>query len=237
MLQVASNPWVNSRTKPVVPPLENGDHLTREEFERRFDATPGLKKAELIEGIVFVSPPVSHTGHGSPHFHLAGAFANYIVSTPGVAGGQDSSLRLDIRNMPQPDLYLLVDPKMGGQAKVDAEGYIRGAPDLIAEIAGTTAAKDLHEKLDLYQKSGVRQYLVWRTYDAEFDVFIRAGNDFVRCPIPPDGIFRSTVFPGLWIDCNALIAGDLAAALKTVQQGVESPEHAAFTQSLAGRAK
>jgi len=237
MLQVASSPRAKSETKVTVRPLRNGDHLTRQEFERRFDATPGLKKAELIGGIVFVSPPVSISEHGVPQADLITVLGLYRASTPGVIGAGEASVRVDDKNMPQPDLCLFIDPKLRGQAKIDADDYLVGAPDLVAEISATTASIDLHRKFDLYRQAGVREYIVWRTLDSEFDIFLRAGDDFVRVAIPPDGIYRSTVFPGLWIDCDALIAGNLAAALNTVQLGLESPEHTEFTQSLADRAK
>src|SRR5437763_10335054 len=85
----------------TIPPLENGDRLTREEFERRFDAMPGLKKAELIEGIVYMGSPVGHERHGSPHLRLGGWIDRYLEATPGANGGDNSSVRLDTENMPQ----------------------------------------------------------------------------------------------------------------------------------------
>src|SRR5438552_18918366 len=99
-----------------IPPLASGDRLTRQEFERRFDATPGLKKAELIEGVVYMPPPVSHYYHSVPHSDLNWFLANYRIDTPGVSSGDNGSLRLDLENMPQPDTYLLIDPKSGGPA-------------------------------------------------------------------------------------------------------------------------
>src|SRR5437660_3037868 len=104
-------------TKPsIIPPLQNGDRLTRAEFERRFDATPNLKKAELIEGVVYMPPPVSHTYHSSPHLTLNTFLGVYLASTPGIDGGDNGSVRMDLDNMPQPDAYLLIK---GGQAKID----------------------------------------------------------------------------------------------------------------------
>jgi hypothetical protein len=49
---------------PLVPPRVDGEHLGRDEFERRFDATPGLTKAELIEGVVHMAPAVRAENHG-----------------------------------------------------------------------------------------------------------------------------------------------------------------------------
>src|SRR5437867_12632643 len=113
---------------PSVPPLENGDRLTRTEFERRYDAMPELKKAELIEGVVYVPSPVNFERHGSPHFDVIVWLGQYCMSTPGVRGGDNSSLRLDNDNEPQPDACLIVLPNHGGQAQIDEDGYIAGAP-------------------------------------------------------------------------------------------------------------
>src|SRR5205807_2572473 len=134
------------RPKPsLIPPLQPGDRLTRTEFERRFDATPHLKKAELIEGVVYMPPPVSD-GHSSPHFDLITWLGTYRVATPGTAGGDNGSLRLDLDNMPQPDAFLRVLEEFGGQSRIDADGYVEGAPELIAEVAATSASYDLHAK-------------------------------------------------------------------------------------------
>src|SRR5712692_7821480 len=77
-----STPRASSRDK--VPLLENGDVLTRVEFERRYEAMPHLKKAELIEGVVYVPSPVRHTFHGHPHTHLIGWLVHYEAATPGI---------------------------------------------------------------------------------------------------------------------------------------------------------
>src|SRR5712692_1524440 len=107
----------------TIPPLENGDRLTRAEFERRYDAMPHLKKAELLEGVVYVPPPVSFDEHGGPHFDLITWLGLYRIATPGVRGGDNASLRLDLDNEPQPDAFLLVLPTHGGQARLSKDGY------------------------------------------------------------------------------------------------------------------
>jgi Uma2 family endonuclease len=220
---------------PSIPPLVNGDHLTRAEFERRYDATPGLKKAELIEGKVYVSPPVSHGFHGRPHVDMGTIFGVYRAATPGVEAGDNGSIRLDLDNMPQPDLYLLIDSALGGQAKIDADNYVVGAPDLIAEIAATSAAYDLHEKLRVYRRNGVREYIVLRTIDGEMDYFVLREGDYRRITPAADGCFHSEIFPGLWIDAPALLRGDLATALRQVQQGIASAEHNNYVSSLQSK--
>lgn len=221
---------------PFIAPLQNGDHLTRAEFERRYDATPNLKKAELIEGKVYMAPAVSAKGHGIPHFHLAAVFGTYSAATPWTFGSDNSSVRLDLDNMPQPDLFLVIQPTHGGVTKIDQDDYVACAPDLVAEIAATSASYDLHEKLRVYRRSGVREYLVWRTLEAQIDYFILRDGEYRPLPPAADGSLHSEIFPGLWIDAPALLAGDLAKALALVQQGVASPEHAAFVEALRAKA-
>ena len=79
-----------------LPPLENGDRLTREEFERRYEAMPDVMKAELIEGVVYVPSPVRHRHHGQPHIYLSGWLVQYQASTPGVEASDNCTVRLDL---------------------------------------------------------------------------------------------------------------------------------------------
>jgi Uma2 family endonuclease len=227
--------YFSSRATGSVYPLQNGDHLTVEEFIERYDATVGIKKAELIDGKVYVAPPVSHAEHSVPHANVLTLLSIYRAYTPGTTGGDNGSVRLEKKNMPQPDVYLFVLPSYGGQASIGDDGYVAGAPDLIAEIAASSASFDLHEKLDLYARTGVREYIVWRTLDAAIDYLILRDGKYVPLSAA-DGAFKSEAFPGLWIDSVALLAGDLAKALATAQKGVDSPEHADFVSLLQQRA-
>ncbi|HEX4053787.1 MAG TPA: Uma2 family endonuclease [Tepidisphaeraceae bacterium] len=213
----------------AILPLQNGDHLTRAEFERRYDAMPNLKKAELIEEVVYMAPRVTISGHASPHLMLSGVVGTYRAATPGIVVADNGSVRLDLDNMPQPDIMAFIP---GNQANIDADDYAAGAPDLIAEIAATSASYDLHDKLRVYRRSGVREYIVWRTLDKQFDYFALREGEY--CPLSPaaDGTFHSEIFPGLWLDTAALLAGDLAKALSHVQQGVASSDHSAFVATL-----
>jgi hypothetical protein len=156
----------------AVPPLQAGDRLSRPEFERRFDSTPNLKKAELIEGVVYMPPPVSDKYHGRPHFDLITWLGMYRSATPGVVGGDNGSLRLDLDNEPQPDAYLRILSECGGQSRIDAEGYVEGAPELVAEVAASSVSYDLHVKLNVYRRHGVREYIVWRVLDEAIDWFV-----------------------------------------------------------------
>ena len=123
-----------------VPPLEAGDHLTRAEFERRYDAMPNLKKAELIEGVVFMPSPTRLRRHGRPHAHLIAWLVQYETGTAGTVAGDNSTARLDLDNEPQPDAYLLIDPACGGQARLSADDYVEEAPELVAEVAASSAS-------------------------------------------------------------------------------------------------
>src|ERR1051325_5846217 len=199
-------------------PLANGDHLTRAEFERRFDATPHLKNAELIEGIVFIPPPPTLTYHAEPHSDLCCCLGTYAMGTPGVEGGSGSHLRLDFRNMPHADICLLIKPGHSGQVRIDSEGYIRGGPEIIGEIAASSASYDLHEKMRLYLKYQVREYLVWRTYDKAFDWFVLGKRKYNRLTPDSEGVFRSHIFPGLWLDAAALLKRDYATVTKVLKR-------------------
>jgi len=215
-----------------IPPLENGDRLSRAEFERRYDAMPDLKKAELIEGIVFMPSPVRHQLHGRPHSQLIGWLALYEAGTPGVQVGDNSTVRLDLDNEPQPDAILLIDPERGGQTRLSEDGYIEGAPELVVEVAASTASYDLHAKLNVYRRSGVREYVVWRVQDETIDWFVLRDGQYERLPAAADGRLCSHVFAGLWLDPTALLRHDLTTVLAVARQGMASSEHAAFVSRL-----
>lgn len=215
-----------------LPPLENGDRLTRAEFERRYDAMPGLKKAELIGGVVYMPSPVTQDNHAGPHFDLITWLGLYRAATPGVRGGDNGSLRLDLESMPQPDAYLMILAAVGGHAHVDDDGYVEGAPELIAEIAASSASYDLHEKLEAYRRNEVREYVVWRMLDQAIDWFVLREGRYERLPLDAEGLYKSEVLPGLCLAPAALISGDLARAVQTLQQGLAGPEHAAFVARL-----
>lgn len=204
---------------PSIPPLQNGDRLTRAEFERRYQAMPGVKKAELIDGVVYMPSPVKHEQHGRPHFDILGWLSAYKSFTPGVDGGDNSTLRLDLDNESQPDGFLRLLPECGGQSRIDADGYIEGAPELIVEVAATSASYDLHQKLNVYRRHKVREYVVWRTLDEQVDWFVLKSDAFERLE-PADGIYRSELFPGLCLDWRALVAGDSAKVLATLWSGL-----------------
>lgn len=219
--------------RPAAPPLEMGDRLTRVEFERRYQAMPALKKAELIEGVVYIPSPVSAL-HSNPHAQLIGWLSAYQAATPGLLLGINPTLRLDEDedNEPQPDALLAIDAKCGGRSHIDEEGYYAGPPELVGEAASSSVSYDLHAKLHVYRRHGVREYVAWRVRDKELDWFRLDEGKYV--PLAPD-IFKSTIYPGLWLDAAALLSGEQARVLAAVQEGIASPEHVRFAAELEER--
>lgn len=208
-----------------VPPLASGDRLTRVEFERRYQATPENFKAELIEGVVYVASPV-RTFHGDPHFNLIAWLSAYSIATPGTQGSDNATTRLDLDNEPQPDVSLRI--VRGGTSRVSEDGYIEGAPELVAEIATSSAAIDLGAKMNAYRRNRVQEYLVWQTFENEFSWFRLQNEQYVLVEPDDKGIIQSQAFPGLWLDVAALLNGEMMTVLNTLKLGLQSLEHQAF---------
>jgi Uma2 family endonuclease len=215
----------------VVPPLMAGDRLSRHEFERRYEAMPRLKKAELIDGVVYVPSPVTMK-HGNPDARVATWLGTYAAFTLGTQLGGNTTVRLEGDNEPQPDMLLRIETDRGGQSRIGPEGYVEGPPELVAEVAYTSANYDLHAKLDLYRRSGVKEYVVWRVVDRQIDWFVLRGAKFEPQGADTDGIIRSQVFPGLWLDVGAMLGDEMARVLAKLQEGLASPEHTEFVAKL-----
>jgi Uma2 family endonuclease len=216
-----------------IPALENGDLLSRAEFERRYTAMPKLKKAELIEGIVYMASPLRFEPHAEPHADLMGWLWSYKIATPGVRLGDNPTVRLDVDNEPQPDAVLLIDSRYGGQTRLSDDGYIEGAPEFVAEIAASTATIDLRDKKRVYRRSKVKEYLVWQVMDRRLDWFSLQEEEYISLVPDAAGIIRSRVFPGLWLAVSALLEGDMSSAIATLQTGLNSDAHQDFIQQLA----
>jgi Uma2 family endonuclease len=217
-----------------IPRLESGDELSRDEFERRYQAMPDVKKAELIEGIVYMPSPVRYDQHGLPHAQLMGLLTAYYFETPGVLCCDNSTVRLDLINEPQPDAVLFIEPSRGGTVRL-VDGYIEGGPDLVAEVSATTVSIDLKAKLRAYHRNQVREYLVWRVKELAIDWFVLRGSEYVRLEADAAGVLKSTVFPGLWLDAPALLSGDLPKFVACLRAGLANESHATFVASLARR--
>ena len=210
-------------------PLENGDRLTRCEFERLYTARPDIHKAELIEGVVYMPSPVRARGHAGPVGIMTTWLVTYKASTPGVSVLVDATVRLDRDNEPQPDVLLRMESEAGGQSRLSEDDYVEGPPELIVEVAASSAAYDLHDKLRVYRRNGVLEYVVWRVHDRAVDWFVLTDDEYR--PLAPDahGVLHSPHFPGLRLALEALLAGDVTGVLATLQDGLGTPEHAAQT--------
>jgi Uma2 family endonuclease len=195
----------------VIPPLESGDRLTRSEFHRRYEAMPHLKKAELIEGVVFLASPVRADYHAEPHAQIMGWLATYQAQHSGVKVGDNATVGLDADNDVQPDAYLR--KVAGGTSRLLESGYIEGAPELVVEVAATSASYDMHLKMHVYRRNGVQEYIVWRVLDGQLDWFALKDGVYERLEPDEDGLIHSEVFPGLRLAVPQLIEGDLAAVL------------------------
>lgn len=218
-----------------VPPLHSGDRLTIAEFERRYNATPKHIRAELVEGIVYVmGPPVSENYHARPHADFVTWLGVYKSFTPGVAAYDNGTVRLDTDNEFQPDAALRILPEYGGQSRT-RNNIIEGAPEFVAEIAASSVSYDLGEKLKVYRRTGVREYVVWRTWDGAIDWFaLREGKFELQKP-DANGLHKSEVFPGLWLDPAAMLSGEGVRVMEVLQQGLATAEHTQFVEQLKQR--
>jgi Uma2 family endonuclease len=208
-----------AKISPTVPLLENGDRLHRAEFERRYTAAPDVKKAELIEGIVYVASPLRFTPHAKPHADLIGWLWTYKTAVGSIELGVEPTVRLDNENEPRPDVVLF---RVGSNATIDDEGYIVGAPELVVEISASTTSYDLHDKKRAYQRNDVKEYIVWRTFDRAVDWFVLEDSKYVTLAPDRAGILCSREFPGLWLDIENLLAGNMQMVLQTLNEGMKS---------------
>jgi Uma2 family endonuclease len=216
----------------TIPPLVNGDKLTRYEFERRYNVMSNLKKAELIEGIVYMPAALRFKSHGQPHGWLLTWLGTYEAATPGVELGVEPTVRLDLDNEPQPDAVFIIAPVAGGQTRLSEDDYIEGAPELIVEIAASSVAIDLHAKKQAYRRNGVKEYIVWQVLDQKLSWFHLQLGEYLELSADSEGIVQSQVFPGLWLAVTELLAGNMQRVLSVLQAGLQSPEHLAFVEKL-----
>ncbi len=226
----AAKPAAQRRIKTASPLLETGDRLTAREFLRRFGAMPGVKKAELINGIVYMPSPVRARQHGIPDSLLQLWLGTYSAATPGTLVAANTTVRFDADNVPQPDALLMIDPN--GNARIGEDGYIHGAPELVVEVAASSAALDLHAKKDAYRRAGVAEYLVWRPEEKAVDWFTLEEDEFVPLPSDRHGAIHSRVFPGLTLAVKALIESNAAAVVARLQRALGSKAHQTFVARM-----
>lgn len=224
----------NFRDKNFIPPLENGDRLTREEFHRRYEAMPENIKAELIKGIVYMASPVSLRKHGEPHAKIMGALSLYQMSTIGVKLSDNVTFVASVTYEPQPDGVLRIDEKYGGRSWRNEDDYLEGSPELVVEVSSSSVSYDLHDKLELYEAKGVQEYIVWRVLDEQIDWFYLDNGKYKKMSGDENGIVESKVFPGLMLNVNALLDDDMKSVLATLQEGLATERYKEFAASLGG---
>jgi len=217
-----------------IPPLEAGDHVDQPTFHERYKAMPSAFRAELIAGVVIVPSPLS-PGHGFYHALVMGWLVNYGIATPGTKAGDNMTTILGETSEPQPDGALIIDPASGGQTGLSEDGYLAGPPELIVEVASSSASMDLHAKRRDYEQAGVLEYVVVVLRQGVIRWFVLQDGTYQELSADADGIFRSRVFPGLWLHANALLQLDGVTVMDVLRQGLATPEHAAFVQRLRER--
>ena len=226
---------MSARRSPL-PPLENGDPLDQRTFHARYEAMPANVTAELVGGIVYLKDR-ARTSHGRLAAHVLGWMGIYEEATRGVQALGHPSVILGDESEPQPDGCLIILPEYGGQTSEDEDEYMVGSPEFIAEIASSTESIDLHGKRLDYERAGVREYMVAAVRQRQVFWWVRRKSKFKPLAPDDDGVIRSVVFPGLWLDPKALLVGDLRRMLAVLRQGLATPEHTGFVQDLAGRRK
>jgi hypothetical protein len=218
-----------------LPPLQNGDRLDHATFHQRYEAMPEGTRAELIGGIVHMPSP-QRAPHGDAERLLARWLDEYMEATPGTHALQNSTQILGPDSEPQPDACLFIERAYGGRVYQDKDKYLRGAPEWLGEISWSTESIDLHAKKLGYQKAGVREYVVLALWTQQVFWFARQRGKYKGIALPADRIFRSQVFPGLWLDAEAMLRNHRQHVLAALRLGSGTPEHAAFVAKLAKRA-
>ena len=220
----------------ALPLLENGDTLDADEFLRRYERMPDVKKAELIDGVVYRASPVS-AYHSDPHFDLIGWLANYRMSTRGLRGSAEPTVRFSEKQVFQPDAMLSIPAALGGKSSLNDKTYTVGSPELVTEVAKSSVGIDSGRKRRAYLKHGVGEYVLWRVEDEAIDWWtLRDGDYHAIEPDAADGLLKSVVYPGLWLDKPAMLRADMPAVLAALQRGLASPGHAEFAAKLVAAA-
>jgi Uma2 family endonuclease len=208
----------------TVPALAAGEKLDRDTFHERYEAMPPTARAELIGGVVYMPSPLS-ADDGVHNIPVVVWLDHYVEFTPGVRASLSASILLDDLGEPQPDVSLRILPEYGGQTRLEG-GFIAGAPELVIEIARSSRVIDLGAKLQDYERARVQEYVVVELDPNQIHWFVRRGGRLVDDSPGSDGLYRSAVFPGLWLDPEALFAGDRSRLRAAVDLGLATPEHA-----------
>jgi Uma2 family endonuclease len=217
----------------IDPPrgLVEGQRLDQPTFHARYEAMPPSTRAELIDGVVYMPSPVGHA-HGKANVPVIVWLSYYAEKTPGVEVLDNATTILGWKSEPQPDGLLRILPECGGQTR-NERGFVHGAPELVVEVARATRYVDLGPKLADYERAGVLEYVVHALEPDEVFWFGLENGALVERPIDSGGLFRSSVFHGLWLDPRALLVGDTESLRAVVDLGRAAPEHAALVARLS----
>jgi Uma2 family endonuclease len=226
--------WTPSESQ-AVHELENGREMDQPTFHRLYKRTPEGFKAELIGGIVHVMASPVSPRHGRTHFRVCHWLALYIEATPGTDAMDNTTSIMDEDSEPQPDVCLVLLPECGGKARIVEDKSVSGPLDLVVEVANSSRAYDLGSKKRDYERNGVREYVVAIPGEEQVRWFVNGSSGFREVAKEADGMFRSEVFPGLWLDPRGLFAPSIRLLSACVRKGVASPEHAAFVAELKSR--
>ena len=232
-LQTAPSSYA-ALTVPHLPPVEAGDHLNQATFHARYEAMPSDFCAELIGGVVFVPSPL-RLEHGVSHALVMGGLTHYWIATPGTQVWDNTTAILGDDSEPQPGAALIIEPGSGGQTSISEDGYATGPPELIVEVASSSESIDLHRKRRDYEQTGVLEYVVVVLRQGVVRWFVLQDGTYREVEADARGMFKSTAFPGLWLDAPALLQLDGLQVMAMLQQGLETPEHTAFVQQLQAR--
>ncbi len=215
----------------ALPPLVDGERLDRATFHERYEAMPDNTRAELIGGIVSMIPALGME-HGSADGFAIYWLNHYAGYTPGVQCFVNTSVFFEDYGEHQPDCVLRIRPECGGKTR-DQKPYYAGGPELVVETSHSSLAKDVGPKLADYERAEVLEYLVVSSQPPMVRWHVLKEGRLVIIPPDADGLHRSAVYPGLWLDPAALLAGNIPRLRETVDRGVATPEHAEFVAKLA----
>ena len=232
--QVPTKPATGESSPQGRPPLESGDRLSRAEFQRRYSLYPEIKRAELVDGVVIVGG-TDYAQHSEFHADFGTLLGFYRAHTPGLRVADNQSVILDDQNEVQPDLCVRFEVPGGGSVERTEEGLYVGPPEVVVEVAASSAAYDLHSKMELYRRSGVGEYFVVLAYEREVRLFRLADGVYVIVRPDEDGVLRSQVLPGFWFRADWFWEGRVAELIELVEEGIASPEHREFVERLTAR--
>lgn len=214
----------------MLPALVEGQRLDRATFHKRYQAMPPGTRAELIGGVVHMPSPVS-VDHAERDSDASDWLGHYRLATPGIRKATNATTQFGNYGEPQPDQILLIPEQLGGKSRI-VDGFIVGAPELVVEVGKSSRPIDLGPKKLDYQRAGVAEYIFVGVEPSEIVWFILRDNQYIELAPGADGILRSEVFPGLWLDPSALLQQNMDRVIEVLDQGIASPEHAEFVASL-----